>query len=138
MSESRVRLRRYIRIADEEKWEIIDRLATLEKYKKSFNKIINDALDYGLPMLEQVEFGEVESISANKEKDNIAELRYEIMTLKNSCEDTSNKLNLVKALLCSLFNAKMLELKGLPIRAVRFEKGFYQNVPESLEVYEYE
>ena len=120
MSESRVRLRRYIRIADEEKWEIIDHLATLEKYKKSFNKIINDALDYGLPMLEQVEFGEVESISANKEKDNIAELRYDIMTLKNSYEDTSNKLNLV------------------PIRAVRFEKGFYQNVPESLEVYEYE
>ena len=89
-------------------------------------------------MLEQVEFGEVESISANKEKDNIAELRYEIMMLKNSYEDTANKLNLVKALLCSLFNAKMLELKGLPIRAVRCEKGFYQNVPESLEVYEYE
>ena len=138
MSEERVRLRRYIRIADEEKWEIIDRLASLEKYKKSFNKIINDALDYGLPMLEQAEFGDVESVFTSTEKDSVSELRYDIMTLKNSYEETSNKLNLVKALLCSLFNAKMLELKGLPIRAVRFEKGFYQNVPESLEVYEYE
>ena len=60
------------------------------------------------------------------------------MILKNSFEATTDKLNLIKALICSLFNAKMLELKGLPIRAVRFEKGFYQNVPESLEVYEYE
>ena len=54
------RARRYIRILDEDKWEQIDKLQTIQKYKNSFNKIINEALDYGLPMLIKAEFGYID------------------------------------------------------------------------------
>ena len=51
--------RKFISIPDMEKWELIDKLAELPKYEKSFNKIINDALDYGLPLLIKAEFGDI-------------------------------------------------------------------------------
>ena len=51
--------RKFISIPDMEKWELIDKLAELPKYEKSFNKIINDALDYGLPLLIKAEYGDI-------------------------------------------------------------------------------
>ena len=53
--------RRYIRILNEDNWAFIDRLMALKKYK-SFNKVVNDALDYGLPELLKAEYGEIEEI----------------------------------------------------------------------------
>ena len=55
------RARRYIRILDEDKWAEIDKLRTIKKYDNSFNQLINDALDYGLPLLVKAEFGEMKS-----------------------------------------------------------------------------
>ena len=54
------RERRYIRISDASRWELIDKLSTLEKYSNSFNQLINDALDFGLPLLIKAEFGDIE------------------------------------------------------------------------------
>ena len=53
--------RKFISIPDMEKWALIDKLVELPKYEKSFNKIINDALDYGLPMLIKAEMEDVKS-----------------------------------------------------------------------------
>ena len=44
------RCRRYIRITDEGSWSMIDEISAHDGYN-SFNKIINDALFYGLPIL---------------------------------------------------------------------------------------
>ena len=48
MEKSDKRQRRYIRIRDQTLWEKIDRIMEEEKYRKSFNKVINDALYFGL------------------------------------------------------------------------------------------
>ena len=53
------RARRYIRITDLENWRLIDKISQDEQYANSFNKIINDALFYGLPILYEKLFGEV-------------------------------------------------------------------------------
>ena len=53
-------VRKFITIKDELKWEYIDRIMQLDRYKKSFNKVVNDALDYGLPQLLKAEYGEIE------------------------------------------------------------------------------
>ena len=55
--------RRYVRIEDEKNWEWIRKIAMVCPYKNSFNKIVNDALSYGLPLLykslfEPAEIGE--------------------------------------------------------------------------------
>ena len=54
------RQRRYIRITDEDMWAKIDKIMTLDKYSKSFNKVIVDALYYGLDALSDRLFGTAE------------------------------------------------------------------------------
>ena len=51
--------RKFISISDMEKWEQIDELMSMPKYEKSFNKVINEVLDYGLPLLLKEAKGEV-------------------------------------------------------------------------------
>ena len=51
--------RKFISISDMGKWERIDELMSMPKYEKSFNKVINEALDYGLPLLLKEAKGEV-------------------------------------------------------------------------------
>ena len=51
--------RKFISIPDTQKWEQIDELMSMAKYEKSFNKVINEALDYALPLLLKSEKGEV-------------------------------------------------------------------------------
>ena len=142
------RARRYIRILDEDKWEEIDKLATLEKYKKSFNKIINEALDYGLPMLIKAEFGYIdeegdytpeEPMSTQypqKEIDmyyRLDELLEEIIFL---IEEVFLNVTINKAVVCSLFNAKIKEVNGKPIPPKSFVCGDYRDTPEFMEKYE--
>ena len=45
------RARRYITITDDAMWEYIDKIMTHPDYDKSFNKVINSALLFGLPTL---------------------------------------------------------------------------------------
>ena len=52
--------RKFIRINDDEIWEYIEKIMELDEYKKSFNKVINKALVYGLPILYNSIFNTVE------------------------------------------------------------------------------
>ena len=52
--------RKFITIVDDFKCEHIARLMEKDEYKDDFNKVINDALDYGLPQLLKVAYGEIE------------------------------------------------------------------------------
>ena len=56
------RMRRYIRITDGDMWAKIDKIMTLDKYSKSFNKVIIDALYFGLDELIARLFETVEEV----------------------------------------------------------------------------
>lgn len=131
------RERRYIRISDANKWELIDKLSTLEKYDNSFNQLINDALDYGLPLLIKAEFGEIEDeetensrLSAHGKDE---EFYGQVVRLLR--ESLMND-NIIKSLLSSLFEAKSLELKHKPISPIAFDRGCFQDLPQFVEEYE--
>ena len=113
--------RKFISIPDMEKWELIDKLAELPKYEKSFNKIINDALDYGLPLLIKAEFGDIKDNDGYKmEEPPMDEPKKEVETYYRLDELLEELIGLVeevilnatinKSLLCSLFNQKVQEL----------------------------
>ena len=140
--------RKFISIPDMEKWELIDKLAELPKYEKSFNKIINDALDYGLPMLVKAELGEVKagenyiSMEPPMEKYNqkdldtyyrLDELLEELIGL---VEEVILNATINKSLLCSLFNQKVQELSEGGFLGRSFKSGDMRDTPEYLETYE--
>ena len=54
------RARRYITITDRGAWEYIDKIMMHPDYGKSFNKVINSALLFGLPELYKRLFDTVE------------------------------------------------------------------------------
>lgn len=97
------RERRYIRIIDADKWEQIDILSTIGKYGNSFNRLINDALDYGLPLLIKAEFGNIEEetdrsrLSAHSKDEEFYGLVVRLM------REMIMNANINKALLSSLF-----------------------------------
>ena len=141
------RARRYIRILDDDKWVEIDRLQTLSKYKNSFNKIINEALDYGLPLLIKAEFGGIdengeyipeEPIKGPPQEQidmyyRLDELLQELIFL---IEEISLNVTINKAVVCSLFNAKEKEVHGKPIPAICFSGGDYRDTPQFMEKFE--
>lgn len=143
------RARRYIRILDEDKWLEIDKLRTIKKYENSFNRLINDALDYGLPMLVKAEFGEIKKDRAYyipveppveqtypKEIDmyyRFDELLEEVVSL---LQEVVLNVTINKSLLCSLFNMKIHELNGANFLVRSFKSGDMRDTPDYLEAYE--
>lgn len=139
--------RKFISIPDMEKWELIDKLAELPKYEKSFNKIINDALDYGLPLLIKAEFGDIKDNDGYKmEEPPMDEPQKEVETYYRLDELLEELIGLVeevilnatinKSLLCSLFNQKVQELSEGGFLGRSFKSGDMRDTPEYLETYE--
>lgn len=131
------RARRYIRITDELKWEYIDRLMQLDKYKKSFNKVINDALDYGLPLLLKSEFGEIEDEETTEEIHKQAEPQRVIervadeslVEITDLLEEIVMNTKLSKSMIASLFNERAKNLYGYSVRPELFDMGYLQDTP---------
>lgn len=132
-------MRKFITIRDEKKWEQIEKLMTLPHYQNTFNKVINDALDFGLPLLIKAEFGEVEDGVTEKEiapapahgKDE--EFYGQVVRLMRELLMNDN---IIKSLLASLFEAKSMELKRQPVSATAFAAGCFQDLPKFAEDYE--
>ena len=131
------RERRYIRITDAGKWELLDKLSALDKYHNSFNQLINDALDYGLPLLIKAEFGDIEG----EAEESVGAVRHSKdeefygLVIRLMKEIIMNA-NINKALLSSLFEAKSLELKHQSVNATAFDSGCFQDLPQFAEDYE--
>lgn len=129
------RARRYIRILDDDKWSKIDKLSTLEKYGNSFNQLINNALDLGLPLLIKAEFGEIDEeeriYSTIHSKDE--EFYGQVVRLFG---EVIMNLNINKSILSSLFEAKRLELTHHPVSGEAFATGCFQDTPKFAEDYE--
>lgn len=131
----------FIRIRDEDKWKLIAKLQEIGKYKNSFNQMVNDALDYGLPQLIKAELGEEielakdgETIIAKSPLD-IATERYYTEVVRLLKEIIVN-VTINKSLLSSLFQAKAIELKGNRVAGDKFFSGLYNDTPECLAAFE--
>ena len=135
------RSRRYIRINDRDSWKLIDEIATVDKYKNSFNQIINDALFYGLPALHAKLFGEVElsedKFAELKEiyKKNFSDEEFYAQVIRLLKEINVN-VNVSKSIVSSLFNGVKEEYSGKKISAEQYAKGAYSDTPEFIEGYE--
>ena len=131
------RARRYIRILDDEKWLKIDKLSTLEKYGNSFNQLINDALDFGLPLLIKAEFGEIDEEEEEKIYSTIHSKDEEFYgQVVRLFKELIMNVNINKSILSSLFEAKSLELNHKPVSGEAFTSGCFQDTPKFAEDYE--
>ena len=134
------RRRRYIRIDDSDQWEKIDRIMTLPEYRKSFNKVINAALFYGLEELEKSLFEEIETVDEGtsgkyvRRIDGINEEYF--MRILGRIEEVLLNVTLNKSMLCSLYHAKGLDLNGKPMSGRIYESGGYADTPDYLSAYE--
>ena len=131
------RERRYIRILSSKMWEQIDKLSTLDKYANSFNMLINHALDFGMPLLIKAEFGEIDYEEECKQfdADHSKEEEFYGQVVRLFGETIMN-MNINKAILSSLFEAKRLELLHKPVSATAFETGCFQDTPNFAIDYE--
>lgn len=136
------RCRRYIRIEKENHWETIDELMQLPAYKSSFNKVINDALDYGLPLLYKSYFGVVEEECISdkivtktvRRIDGVNEEYF--MQIVRLLKEVILSETINKSILCSLFEAKNLELNGQAVSSIGFYEGLFRDIPDYLAQYE--
>lgn len=129
--------RKFISIPDEKKWEQIERIMSLPQYEKSFNRVINNALDYGLPLLIKAEFGEIDEEAEEKIYSTVHSKDEEFygQVVRLFKEMIMNQV-ITKAIVSSLFEAKSLELKHKPVSAEAFVTGCFQDTPQFAEDYE--
>ncbi|MDE7439479.1 MAG: hypothetical protein K2N23_03120 [Clostridia bacterium] len=131
------RERRYIRISSSKAWEQIDKLSTQQRYANSFNMLINDALDYGLPLLIKEVFGEIDFEEEAKQNNSVHSREEEFYgQVVRLFGETIMNLNINKAIASSLFEAKRLELMHKPVSAEAFATGCFQDTPEFANDYE--
>lgn len=134
------RCRRYIRIIDEESWRIIDEISPHDGYN-SFNKIINDALFYGLPILRDKVVGgmvteeELNSLMQPRASGSTQEEFYSVLTRLLS--ETVLNIAINKSILSSLYNFISETSQDKEI-VKKLKGGLLADTPEYLEQFEAE
>ncbi|MDR1939645.1 MAG: hypothetical protein LBQ40_02475 [Clostridiales bacterium] len=127
---------KFIRIRNEKMWEVIDRLSALDKYKSNFNKLVNDALMYGLPKLYAAEFGISEQEETPKPEQSGGDIVGDsFLKIVRLLREVIINENINKSIVCSLFQVKELELEGTA-EGKQFGKGYFQEAPDFLSDYE--
>lgn len=134
----KIGIQKHIRIEDTEIRSQIDKVMQLPEYK-SFNKVVNDALFYGLPILYEKLFGEISAAKEEREppsrrKKAGGDEEFYALVVRLLRETVLN-VTINKSLLSSLFNAKVLEYEGLKVRG-DFAQGLMCDTPDYLESYE--
>ena len=115
-------------------WEYIDKIMTHPDYDKSFNKAINSALLFGLPILykrlfDTVEIdGEETPVSVPNEYNEDA-FYFQLIRLMK--EMLANEV-ITKSVVCSLFNERAAALQDGKSDVDSLVKGFYQDTPDYL------
>ena len=127
--------RKFITIIDESKLEDIARLMEKDEYKDDFNKVINDALDYGLPQLLKIAYGEIEENGLPS----IQPQGYELLVNDFDSDKLSEILDLfeevllnatlIKSMVASLFNERTKRLGGQAVNPDLFESGTLSTTP---------
>ena len=136
----KIGVQRHIRIADSEMIEQIERITKLSGYE-SANKVINEALFYGMPILyEKLTGGMVTeeergNLVAPKESGSPDEEFY--ATLTRLLKETVLNVTINKSILSSLFNFISETSQGEEI-IKKFNDGQLADTPEYLEKFEAE
>lgn len=135
--------RKFITIIDEFKLENIARLMEKDEYKDDFNKVINDALDYGLPQLLKVAYGEIEEdglpSTESQANSNIVVITGDdkkIDEIIDLLEEILLNITLTKSMTASLFNEKTKRLGGQTVKPDSFQSGVLSTTPPYLAEHE--
>ena len=136
---------RHIRITDMSTMVQIDEIMEDPEYK-SFSKVINDALFYGLPILKNKLYGEVtidnEQHTSPRPQINGSRLDDELFnTIVKLLKETVLNVTINKSILSSLFNntERMNKAFGLGKDMNElYEKGLMSDTPNYLYEYELE
>ena len=137
----KIGVQRHIRIVDSEMNEQIDRLTQQPGYE-SANKVINEALFYGLPILAEKICGELVTQEERAaltmlRKSGSKEENFYAVVVQLLREIVLN-VTINKSILSSLYNEKSEALAGNRDRAKRFDNGLMSDTPAYLERYEAE
>lgn len=136
----KIGVQRHIRIADSEMIEQIERITKLSGYE-SANKVINEALFYGMPILYEKLTGgmvteeERENLVAPKESGSPDEEFYAALTRLLS--ETVLNITINKSILSSIYNLISETCQGEEI-IKKFNDGQLADTPEYLEQFEAE
>ena len=136
----KIGVQRHIRIADSEMIEQIERLTKLPGYE-SANKVINEALFYGMPILYEKLTGgmvteeEKENLVAPRKSESTDEEFY--ATLTRLLSETVLNVAINKSILSSLFNFISETFQGEEI-IKKFNEGQLADTPEYVEQFEAE
>ena len=135
----KVGVEKHIRITDGIMTERINELIAVPQYG-NFNKVINDALFYGLPVLYEKVFGDslADTEFSEKEKTdgNATDEEFNAVVIRLLREIVLNA-TINKSILSSLFNERSYELEGKS-RKSNFESGIMSDTPDYLSRYEVE
>lgn len=134
--------RQYISVTEV---EMLEQIAELLPFYKSFNMLANDALRLGLPLLlkektdkeialgsESAVLQEVMPVQVQTVSDERIE---EMIRLLSECAVNAT---ITKFVACSLFNGKCRELNGESLQAKQLEGGELRATPAYMEDYELE
>ena len=136
----KIGVQRHIRIADSEMIEHIERLTKLPGYE-SANKVINEALFYGMPILYEKLTGgmvtkeEKENLVAPRKSGSTDEEFYAVLTRLLS--ETVLNITINKSILSSIYNFISETSQGEEI-IKKFNGGQLADTPEYLEQFEAE
>lgn len=135
----KIGVEKHIRIADEETNSKINRIMELPEYK-SFNKVVNDALFYGLPILCEKLFGEVE-LSEESAPPTVRESfggldDKSFKVIVKLLKETVLNVTINKSILSSLFHDLGRINKALNLDGEMYEQGLMSDTPDYLYDYE--
>ena len=122
--------------------EQIDEIMENQDYK-SFSKVINDALFYGLPVLRQKLYGEVtidnDQLTSPRPQINGSRLDDELFdTFVKLMKETVINVTINKSMLSSIYHDLERVNKVLQLDNDLYEKGLMSDTPDYLYEYELE
>ena len=132
--------RQYISVSD---CDMLAQIAKLLPFYKSFNRLANDALAYGLPKLIDEKLGN----SLNDESNKQSSERTIVQVIESTpderidliirlLQELTMNTTISKSLICSLFNAKNSELNDRAISGQKFDSGAMRYTPSCMMKYE--
>lgn len=131
-------IEKHVRITDIDMSNQIDKLMELPEYK-SFNKVVNDALFYGLPKLTESIFGEVKLEEESPRKEPLHFMYFDekqFGIIVRLLKEIVLNVTINKSILSSLFHVKDFELDGLKVDKHKFLQGLMSDTPDYLNDYE--
>ena len=137
----KIGVQRHIRIADSEMIEQIERLTKLPGYE-SANKVINEAIFYGMPILYEKLTGgmvteeERNSLIQPRTSGSTQEEFYAVLT--RLLRETVLNVTINKSILSSLYNFISEKYPGEQGAIQKFNNGLLADTPEYLEKFEAE